>query len=137
MLWPPSVEFDNRSTSWLSCLFDCCGVAQGCRDRCGRNNLCRKSRICVWSLVCWSCWLLSAGASPYFCIHQLLFPCLEVLVQSASPHHAVGCRIFPGLAVDVKYFHVSLADILVPHYVIHMYWSVLDWNCYEVLGAKR
>ena len=57
--------------------------------------------------------LLSAGPSSYFCIHQLLFPCLEVLVQSASPHHAVGCKVLPGLGVDVKCFHVSLADILV------------------------
>ena len=35
--------------------------------------------------------LLSAGPFSYFCVQQLLFPCLEVLVQSASPHHAVGC----------------------------------------------
>ena len=41
------------------------------------------------------------------------FPCLEVLVQSASPHHAVGCKVLPVLGVDVKYFHVSLAEILV------------------------
>ena len=32
--------------------------------------------------------LLSAGPSSYFCIHQLLFPCLEVLVQGASQHQA-------------------------------------------------
>ena len=37
-----------------------------------------------------------------------------MLVQSASPHHAVGCKVLPGLGVDVKCFHVSLADILVP-----------------------
>ena len=57
--------------------------------------------------------LLSEGPSSCFCIHQLLFPCLEVLVQSASPHHAVGCKVLPGIGVDVKCFHVSLADILV------------------------
>ena len=57
--------------------------------------------------------LLSAGPSSYFCIHQILFPCLEVLVQGASPHHAVGCKVLPRLSVDVKCFHVSLADILV------------------------
>ena len=57
--------------------------------------------------------LLSAGLSSYFCIHQLLFPCLEVLVQSASPNHAGGCKVLAGLGVDVKCFHVSLADILV------------------------
>ena len=56
---------------------------------------------------------LSAGPSSYFCIHQLLFPCLEVLVQSASPNHAVGCKVLPGLGVDVKCFHVSLVVILV------------------------
>ena len=42
----------------------------------------------LWSVVA----LLSAGPSSGFCIHQLLFPCLEVLVQSASLHHAVGCK---------------------------------------------
>ena len=52
------------------------------------------------------------GLWSYFCIHHL-FPCLEVLVQSASPHHAVGCKVLRGLGVDVKCFHVSLADILV------------------------
>ena len=57
--------------------------------------------------------LLSAGPSSCFCIHHLLFPCLEVLLQSASPHHVVGCKVLPGIGVDVKYFHVSLADILV------------------------
>ena len=57
--------------------------------------------------------LLSAGNSSCFCIRQLLFPCLEVLVQGASPHHAVGCKVLPGIGVDVKCFHVSLADILV------------------------
>ena len=57
--------------------------------------------------------LLSAGPSSYFSIHQLLFPCLEVLVQSASQHHVVGCKVLPGLGADVKCFHVSLADILV------------------------
>ena len=57
--------------------------------------------------------LLSAGPSSCFCIHQLLFPCVEVLVQSVSPHHAVGCKVLPGLGVDGKSFHVSLTDILV------------------------
>ena len=57
--------------------------------------------------------LLSAGPSSCFCILQLLFPCLEVLVQGASPHHAVGSKVLPGIGVDVKCFHVSLADILV------------------------
>ena len=45
--WSPSIKFDHWSTSWLSCLYDCCSVACGCRDRCGRNHLCRKSGICV------------------------------------------------------------------------------------------
>ena len=38
---------------------------------------------------------------------------IEVLVQGASPHHAVGCKVLSGIGVDVKCFHVSLADILV------------------------
>ena len=46
-LWPLSINFDHGSTSWLSCLFDCYSVACGSRDRCGRNNHCRKSRICT------------------------------------------------------------------------------------------
>ena len=45
MLWPPSVKFDHGSTSWLSCLFDCCSVACGCRDRYGRNNLWKLTNI--------------------------------------------------------------------------------------------
>ena len=36
-----------------------------------------------------------------------------MLAQSASPPHAVGCMVLPGLSVDVQCFHVSLADILV------------------------
>ena len=43
--------------------------------------------------------LLSVGPSSCFCIHQLLFPCLEVLVQGVSPHHAVGCKVLPGIGV--------------------------------------
>ena len=57
--------------------------------------------------------LLSAGLFSCFCVHQLLFPWLEALVQSASPPHMVGCKVLPGLCVDVECFHVSLADILV------------------------
>ena len=41
--------------------------------------------------------LLSAGPSSCFCIHQLLFPCLEVFVQGVSPHHAVSCKVLPGI----------------------------------------
>ena len=52
--------------------------------------------------------LLSVGPASCFCIHQLLFPCLEVLVQGASPHHAVGCKVLPGIGVDVKCFSVHL-----------------------------
>ena len=32
---------------------------------------------------------------------------------SASPPHAVGCKVLPGPSVDDECFHVSLADILV------------------------
>ena len=56
--------------------------------------------------------LLSAGPCYCFCIHQLLFPCLEVLVQGASPYHVVGCKVLPGIGVDVKCFRASLADNL-------------------------
>ena len=52
--------------------------------------------------------LISTGPSSYFWIHQLLFPCLEVLVQSVSPRHAVGCKVLPRLSVDVECCHVSL-----------------------------
>ena len=65
----------------------------------------------LWSVRCVV--LLSEGPSSCFCIHQLLFPCLEVLVQGASPHYVVGCKVLPGIGVDVKCLHVSLADILV------------------------
>ena len=70
------------------------------------------SHLCVVSGLLRVVALLSVGPFSYFCIHQLLFPCLEVLVQSASPHHAVGCKVLAGLGVDVKCCRVSLADIL-------------------------
>ena len=60
----------------------------------------------LWSVGVFA--LLSTGPFSYFCIHQLLFPLLEVL-----PHHAVSCKVLPGVGVDVKCFHVSIADILV------------------------
>ena len=37
----------------------------------------------------------------------------SLLVQGASPHHAIGCKVLPGIGVGVKCFHVSLADSLV------------------------
>ena len=55
----------------------------------------------LWSVGVVS--LLRAGPFCYFCIHQPLFPCLEVLVQNAFPHYAIGCKVLL----------VSLADILV------------------------
>ena len=55
--------------------------------------------------------LLFTGHFSYICFHHLLFPCLEVLVQGASLHHAVGCKVLPVLGFDVKYFYVCLADI--------------------------
>ena len=58
--------------------------------------------------------LLSVGPFPYLCIHQLLFPCLEVLAQSDPPPLAVSCMVLPGLGVDVECFHVSLPDIPAP-----------------------
>ena len=102
--------------SWeyiLVVLSDCCSVACGCRDRLGRTiSAAKVAFVCgLWSVGVVA--LLSASLSCYFCTHQLLFPCLEVLVQSASPHHAVGCKVLPGHGVDAKCFHVSLADILV------------------------
>ena len=65
----------------------------------------------LWSVGVFA--LLSAGTFSYFCIHQFLVPCLGVLVQSASPHHAVACKALAGLGVDAKCFNVSFADILV------------------------
>ena len=44
--------------------------------------------------------LLSACPSSCFCIHQLLFLCLEVLVQGASPHHAVGCKVIMIIIIN-------------------------------------
>ena len=73
----------------------------------GEKNSAKKAAfVCgLWSVGVVA--LLSAGPFSYFCIHQLLFPWLEVLVQSASPPHAVGCKVLPGLGVHVKCFHVS------------------------------
>ena len=75
------------------------------------NSAAKVAFVCgLWSVRVVA--LLSGGPSSCFCIHQLLFPCFEVLVQGASPHHAVGCKVLPGIGVDVKCFHVCLADIL-------------------------
>ena len=78
-----------------------------------KQSLPQKSHLCVVSGLLGVVALLSAGPFSYFCIHQLLFPFLEVLVQSASPHRAFSYKVLPGLGVAVKRFHVSLADILV------------------------
>ena len=32
LLWPPPIKFDHGSTSWVSCLFDCCSIVYGCRN---------------------------------------------------------------------------------------------------------
>ena len=39
--------------------------------------------------------LLSAYPLVFFCVHQLLFPCLEVLIQGNSPPRAVSCMQGP------------------------------------------
>ena len=54
-----------------------------------KQSLPQKSNLCVvaaWSVRVVA--LLSEGPSSCFCIHQLLFPCLEVLVQGASPRRS-------------------------------------------------
>ena len=63
----------------------------------------------LWSVAVVA--LLSAG--PFSSAFTSFSPCLGVLVHSASPRHAVGCKVLPRLSVYVKCFHVSLADILV------------------------
>ena len=56
--------------------------------------------------------LLSAGPSSCFFIHQLLFPCLEVLAQGASPHHAVSCKVLPRFGVMSNAFTSLLQTTL-------------------------
>ena len=50
------------------------------------------------------------------CCHhcQLLFTSLQLFVKHASPAGTVGGEVLPGIDVDVKCLHVSLAHILVP-----------------------
>ena len=111
-LWPRSVKFDHGSTSWLSCLIVAASLVAVETDLGETISAAKVAFVCgLWSVGVVA--LLSASLSCYFCTHQLLFPWLEVLVQGASPHHAVGCKVLPGHGVDVKCFNVSLADILV------------------------
>ena len=53
-IWPQSIKTDHGSTSWLSGLIVAASLVAVETDE--GENLCRKSRICVWSLVCWSCY---------------------------------------------------------------------------------
>ena len=60
---------------------------------------------------------LDALLSPYplvfCCVHQLLFPCLEVLIHGTSPPRAVSCKAYPVCCIDVERLQVSHADVLV------------------------
>ena len=107
-----SIKTDHGSTSWLLGLIVAASLVAVETDV-GETISAAKVAFAygLWSVRVFA--LLSAGPSSYFCIHQLLFPCLGVLVQGASPHNAVGCKVLPGLGVDVKCFHVSVIDILV------------------------
>ena len=51
--------------------------------------------------------LLSAYPLVFYCVHQLLFTCLEVLIQGISPHRAVSCKALPGCCIDVERLHIS------------------------------
>ena len=57
--------------------------------------------------------LLSGYPLVFCCVHQFLFPCLEVLIQGTSPPRAVSCKALPGCCIGVDQLHVSQADVLV------------------------
>ena len=57
--------------------------------------------------------LLSVGFFFLLLRSSTSLPLYEVLVESTSLPHAVGCKALRGLSIDVKCVHVSLADILV------------------------
>ena len=57
--------------------------------------------------------LLSVHPLVFCCLHQFLFPCLEVLIQCTSPPRAVTTKALPGCCIDVERLYVSPADVLV------------------------
>ena len=57
--------------------------------------------------------LLSGYPLVFCCVHQLLFPCLEVMIQCNSPPRAVSYKVLPGCYIDVERLRVSHADVLV------------------------
>ena len=100
-IWPPSIKFDHGITSWLSVCLVVAALLVAVETEVGETiSAVKVTFVCgLWSVRVVV--LLSAGPSSCFCIHQLVFPCLEVLVQGASPHHAVSCKVLPGIGVDV------------------------------------
>ena len=73
----------------------------------------QKSHLCVVSGLLELLRSFLRALLPASAFTSFFFPCLEVLVQGASPHHEIRCKVLPGIGVNVKCFHVSLADILV------------------------
>ena len=66
---------------------------------------------------CWSgCWgaCLPLGSLYAGCGQDFLLFRLQLLVKNTAPFAAVSCYLFPVLRVDVRGFHVTLADISVP-----------------------
>ena len=57
--------------------------------------------------------LLSAHRIVFCCVHQFLFPCLDVLVQGTSAPRVVSCQVLLGCCIDVTSIHVAHADNLV------------------------
>ena len=65
--------------------------------------------------------LLSAYSLVFCCVHQLLFPCLQVLIQGTSPPRAVSCKAVPGCCIEVEHLRVSHADVLVINRLTSLY----------------
>ena len=108
-----TMDDDSPSITCPGCLLSLSSASYGCRDQCESDKLGHIGCICVLALACrlpfpfggLTSLLLPLSAS----FHQTAAVC-----EGASPAGAVSSKLLPGIDVDVKCPHVSLACILVP-----------------------
>ena len=109
------MDDDNPSITCPGCLLSLSIASCGCRDQCESDNLGCKGRICALTLVCWLpfpfCMFASLLPPLSASFHQTAAVC-EVCLSSWCGQ--LASRFLPGIYVDVKCLHVSLACILVP-----------------------
>ena len=107
------MDDDNLSITCPGCLLGLSSASCGCRDQCESDNLGHIGRICALTLVCWLPFPF-CGLAPLLPLLSVFFARLQLFVKHASPAGVVSGKVLPGIDVDVKCLHVSLACILVP-----------------------